>query len=73
MGCADGGCGPGPAMFGMFVIYTGYPAAFAITGMLMIAALIPAMRDRAAMRSHPAGRSQQRSRPSAAGQSAYLA
>lgn len=44
----DGGYGAGPAMFGMFVIYTGYPAAFAITGMLMIAALIPAMRDRAA-------------------------
>jgi MFS family permease len=44
----DGGYGAGPAMFGMFVIYTGYPAAFAITGMLMIAALIPALRDRAA-------------------------
>jgi MFS family permease len=43
----DGGYGAGPAMFGMFVIYTGYPAAFAITGMLMIAALMPALRDRA--------------------------
>jgi MFS family permease len=60
----DGGYGAGPAMFGMFVIYTGYPAAFAITGMLMIAALIPAMRDRAAGRNRPADRSQQRSRPS---------
>lgn len=62
----DGGYGAGPAMFGMFVIYTGYPAAFAITGTLMIAALIPAMRDRAAGRNHLADRSQQRSRPSAA-------
>jgi MFS family permease len=62
----DGGYGAGPAMFGMFVIYTGYPAAFAITGMLMIAALIPAMRDRAAGRNRLADRSQQRSRPSAA-------
>lgn len=43
----DGGYGAGPIMFGMFVISTGYPAAFAITGLLMIAALIPAMRDRA--------------------------
>jgi len=49
-------------MFGMFVIYTGYPAAFAITGMLMIAALIPAMRDRAAGRNCPADRSRQPSR-----------
>jgi hypothetical protein len=37
----------------MFVIYTGYPAAFAITGMLMIAALIPARSER---RSWPAVR-----------------
>jgi MFS family permease len=49
----DGGYGAGPAMFGMFVIHTGYPAAFAITGMLMIAALMPAMRDRAAGRNRP--------------------
>ncbi len=54
----DGGYGAGPAMFGMFVIYTGYPAAFAITGMLMTAALIPAIRDRAAGRNRPADRSQ---------------
>jgi len=30
------------------VVYTGYPAAFALTGMLMLAALVPAARDRAA-------------------------
>ena len=35
-------------MFGVFVVYTGYPAAFGLTGMLMVAALVPAIRDRAA-------------------------
>src|SRR5260370_22285319 len=60
----DGGYGAGPAMFGMFVIYTRYPAAFAITGMLMIAALIPAMRHHAAGRNRPADRSPHRSLPS---------
>jgi MFS family permease len=44
----DAGYGAGPAVFGVFVVYTGYPAAFALTGMLMVAALVPAMRDRAA-------------------------
>ena len=40
-----------PAVFGVFVVYTGYPAAFALTGMLMLAALVPAIRDRAASRT----------------------
>ena len=44
----DAGYGAGPAVFGVFVVYTGYPAAFAITGMLMLAALVPAIRDRTA-------------------------
>jgi MFS family permease len=44
----DAGYGAGPAVFGVFVVYTGYPAAFALTGMLMLAALVPAVRDRAA-------------------------
>jgi MFS family permease len=44
----DAGYGAGPAVFGVFVGYTGYPAAFALTGMLMLAALVPAIRDRAA-------------------------
>jgi MFS family permease len=44
----DGGYGAGPVLFGLFVIHTGYPAAFAITGLVMIVALIPAIRDRAA-------------------------
>ena len=37
----DAGYGAGPAVFGVFVVYTGYPAAFALTGMLMLAALYP--------------------------------
>jgi MFS family permease len=44
----DAGYGAGPAVFGVFVVYTGYPVAFAVTGMLMLAALVPAVRDRAA-------------------------
>ena len=44
----DAGYGAGPAVFGVFVVYTGYPVAFALTGMLMVAALVPALRDRAA-------------------------
>ena len=44
----DAGYGAGPAVFGVFVVYTGYPAAFALTGMLMLAALVPAVRDLAA-------------------------
>jgi MFS family permease len=44
----DAGYGTGPAVFGVFVAHTGYPAAFALTGLLMLAALKPALRDRAA-------------------------
>jgi len=44
----DAGYGAGPAVFGVFVACTGYPVAFALTGTLMLAALVPAMRDRAA-------------------------
>jgi predicted MFS family arabinose efflux permease len=44
----DAGYGAGPAVFGVFVACAGYPAAFALTGMLMLAALVPAVRDRAA-------------------------
>ena len=40
-------------MFGVFVVYTGYPVAFALTGMLMVAALVPAVRDRAAQAAAP--------------------
>jgi len=48
----DAGYGAGPAVFGVFVVYTGYPAAFALTGMLMLAALVPAIRDRTASGHH---------------------
>ncbi len=50
----DAGYGAGPAVFGVFVAYTGYPAAFALTGMLMLAALVPAARDRVAKSHNPA-------------------
>jgi hypothetical protein len=30
----------------VFVAHTGYPAAFALTGLLILAALVPAVRDR---------------------------
>jgi MFS family permease len=43
----DAGYGTGPAVFGLFVARTGYPAAFALTGVLMLVALVPAVRDRA--------------------------
>ena len=33
-------------MFGVFVAHTGYPAAFGLTGLLILAALLPAVRDR---------------------------
>lgn len=44
----DAGYGAGPAVFGVAVIHTGYPAAFGMTGVLMLAALVPAVSDRAA-------------------------
>jgi MFS family permease len=44
----DAGYGAGPAVFGVFVAHTGYPSAFGLTGLLMLAALVPAARDRAA-------------------------
>ena len=37
-----------PPAVGDAVARTGYPAAFALTGMLMLAALVPAIRDRTA-------------------------
>ena len=42
----DAGYGTGPVVFGVFVAHTGYPAAFALTGLLILAALVPAVRDR---------------------------
>ena len=41
----DAGYGAGPAMFGLFAGHTGYPAAFALTGVLMLAGLPSARRE----------------------------
>ena len=41
----DGGYGVGPAAFGTFAGATGYPMAFALTGVVMLAAGAPALRD----------------------------
>jgi predicted MFS family arabinose efflux permease len=46
----DAGYGAGLAVFGLFVAHTGYPAAFALTGVLMLAALPVAWRERSAGR-----------------------
>jgi predicted MFS family arabinose efflux permease len=44
----DAGYGAGPAVFGLAVGHTGYPAAFALTGVLMLAAVPIARRERPA-------------------------
>jgi MFS family permease len=49
----DAGFGTGPAVFGLFVMHTGYPPAFALTGMLMLVALVPAWRERSAWAGVP--------------------
>lgn len=49
----DGGMGVGAVGFGTLAGATGYPAAFAVTGVLMTAALIPAFRDRGATAAPP--------------------
>jgi MFS family permease len=56
----DAGYGAGPAVFGLFVGLTGYPAAFAATGVLILAAL-PACRRAATARPQPVDRSVSRS------------
>jgi MFS family permease len=49
----DAGYGAGPAVFGVLVVHTGYPAAFACTGALMLAALVPARRAQRIQRPCP--------------------
>ncbi len=44
----DAGYGAGPAAFGLFASHTGYPAAFALTGALMLAALPAARHEHSA-------------------------
>ena len=52
----DAGYGTGPIVFGVFVAHTGYSAAFGLTGLLILVALLPAVRDRAVGRSGQARR-----------------
>jgi MFS family permease len=47
----DAGYGAGPAVFGLFAGRTGYPAAFAVTGVLMLVALPVARRESSAVPS----------------------
>jgi len=42
----DAGYGAGPAVFGLICVRTGYPAAFALTGALILAAVPVALRER---------------------------
>jgi predicted MFS family arabinose efflux permease len=44
----DAGYGAGPAAFGLFVGHIGFPAAFALTGALMLAAMPAARREHSA-------------------------
>jgi len=44
----DAGYGAGPAVFGLICASTGYPAAFALTGVLILATLPAALRERKA-------------------------
>jgi MFS family permease len=57
----DAGYGAGPAVFGLFVSHTGFPAAFALMGALTLTALPAAWHEHAAA-AVPAGRSPARSR-----------
>jgi hypothetical protein len=45
----DAGYGAGPAVFGLICVRTGYPAAFALTGALVLAAVPAALRERKAV------------------------
>ncbi len=47
----DAGYGAGPAVFGLICVRTGYPAAFALTGALILAAVPLALRERKATAS----------------------
>ncbi|HMD93299.1 MAG TPA: MFS transporter [Trebonia sp.] len=44
----DAGYGAGPAVFGLICVRTGYPAGFALTGALILAAVPVAVRERKA-------------------------
>jgi hypothetical protein len=42
----DAGYGAGPAAFGLFATATGYPVAFALTGIVVLAIVPAALRER---------------------------
>jgi MFS family permease len=44
----DAGYGAGPAVFGLISVRTGYPVSFALTGVLILAAVPAAVRERKA-------------------------
>ncbi|HEU5438418.1 MAG TPA: MFS transporter [Ktedonobacterales bacterium] len=50
----DAGLGVGAAGFGVLAAQTGYPPAFALVAVLVLAALVPAWRERPARRSYGA-------------------
>ena len=52
----DAGYGAGPAVFGLICVRTGYPAAFALTGALILAAVPAALRERKAVARRSGGR-----------------
>jgi MFS family permease len=56
----DAGYGAGPAVFGLICGRTGYPAAFALTGALILAVIPVAVRERKAAAHHRPGISLQR-------------
>ena len=47
----DSGYGAGPAVFGLICVRTGYPAGFALTGVLILAAVPLALREQKAVAS----------------------
>ena len=47
----DAGYGAGPAVFGLICARTGYPAAFGLTGAVILAAVPVAVRERKALAS----------------------
>lgn len=59
----DGGMGVGALGFGLLTAPAGPAPAFALTGVLMLAALAPALRDRAAMTAPPAPAGRRAKRP----------
>jgi predicted MFS family arabinose efflux permease len=51
----DAGIGVGAFGFGVVAARTGYPAAFAVTAVLVLTALVPLWQDRTARRVADAG------------------